>query len=54
MPTTKAPSRGPTAQVTLVTHPTDDLPELAQAAGLDVAGINLQDLFVHLTRKDRS
>lgn len=45
---------GPTAQVTLVTHPTDDLPELAQAAGLDVAGINLQDLFVHLTRKDRS
>ena len=45
---------GPTAQVTLVTNPTDDLPELAEAAGLDVAGINLQDLFVHLTRKDRS
>ena len=46
--------RGPTAQVTLVTHPADDLPEVARAAGLDVAGINLQDLFVHLTRKDRS
>ena len=45
---------GPTAQVTLVTHPADDLPEVARAAGLDVAGINLQDLFVHLTRKDRS
>jgi len=45
---------GPTTQVTVLTSPEDDLPARARDAGLEVDGVGLQDLFVHLTRRPGS
>lgn len=42
---------GPTAQLTVLSAPDDDLSARARAEGVDVDGISLQDLFVHLTRR---
>lgn len=46
---------GPTTQVTLRrTEPDPTLTQRAHAAGIEVAGTTLQDLFVDLVRKDNS
>ncbi|GIG68612.1 ATP-binding cassette domain-containing protein [Phytomonospora endophytica] len=42
---------GPTKQVTVYSHPTDDLRRQAKAAGLELGTLPLQDLFVHLTTR---
>ncbi len=42
---------GPTSQVTVLTQPGDELPARAREAGVEVEGVGLQDLFVHLTRR---
>ncbi|GMA32012.1 ATP-binding cassette domain-containing protein [Litorihabitans aurantiacus] len=42
---------GPTAQVTVLTSPGDELAGRARDAGLEIGAVGLQDLFVHLTRR---
>lgn len=42
---------GPTKQITVYSHPADDLRRQAKAAGLELGTPPLQDLFVHLTTR---